>query len=282
MAERRYTINAFTIDLQCPGADSASDDTDSPGRRPLLELLMQADVKATFFIDANLAVATPDLVKSINAHEHETALLIPFAEAHPSDFHAQVVIAKATLESVLSRRVIGCRILPVSSMGTPSPENYRSLVHAGFVYSSSTYPPTDLRIGLQNTRRRAWPARVPEGTIWELPLTGWRPLGVGAFPVRSAHPDRHSAWMVARSIDGMNRHGEPALLSISCCLESGEPTIGPDTGKRLSRIFSGYRFSTMGDAFASRLTLGFDDAASGPRRRTGITRCDAQTAATIL
>lgn len=303
MADRRYTINAYTVNLLPFPVETRGTKAEFPVQRlsetkdpALLDLLAQEDVRATFFADGSLARHSPDLLREIAERGHEVGLLVsPTAGAgnFPTDevdesgtaqLRRTILEGKEQLESRLQRRVIGCRILPFSSSGSRSLREYQILAEAGFAYSSSVYPPREFRFGLQNSKRRAWTVELQENTLWELPLTAWRLFGLGIVSIRSAHPERHPTWAIARSIEGMNRHGEPALLSQHCDVPpfTTALTITETTAERLKHIFRAYRFSTTFDAFASRLIRGFDDEEQKMGRRTSIIRCDARTAATIL
>lgn len=286
MAERRYTINAYTVNLLPPHAGSGGGTmAEKKEGRSLMDLLALEDVRATFFVEPSLAHTSPDLLKEIAAQGHETGLLVSAADSSdPARLRATVIEGKGRLESLLQRRLFGCRILPLSPSGSRSPVEYGILADAGFAYSSGTTPPRDWRLGLQNSKRRAWTVRLQEQMLWELPITSWRLFGLGIFSVPSSRPEQHPAWTIARSIEGMNRHGEPALLSQECIAAPSALTLTTDalTAERLKRIFRTHRFSTTFDAFASRLVRGFDDEARGMGRRTSIIRCDARTAATIL
>lgn len=286
MAERRYTINAYTVNLLPPHTWNGRRNTaDRKDGHNLMDLLAQEDVRATFFVEPSLAHSSPDLLKEIAAQGHETGLLVSAAcSSDPARLRATVIEGKDALESLLQRRLFGCRILPLSPSGSRSLAEYAILAEAGFAYSSGAIPPRDWRLGLQNSKRRAWTVRLQEEMLWELPITTWRLFGLGIFSLPSSPPEQHPTWTIARSIEGMNRHGEPALLSQQCVAAPSASVLTADalTAERLKRIFRTYRFSTTFDAFASRLIRGFDDEARGMGRRTSIIRCDSRTAATIL
>lgn len=276
MADRRYTINAFTVNLRSSGFHPGAAEA-------LLELLATEDVKATFFTGSVISRQMLDFVHLLANHGHETGLLILPSQVSPE----QDLLAESldhdrhVLEDLTGRPVTGCRILHPGPAMSQSSRIYEALAGSGFAYSSSVYPPRNLRIGIQNSKRRAWIARTGEGDVWELPITTWRPLGFGIFSVRSAHPDQYPVWTIARSIDGMNRHGEPAILSLRRLPQLRQ---GADsrTFQRLRQIFRGYRFSSTYDAFASRLTTEFEEIPRNQLRRTGIIRCDARTAMPFL
>ena len=276
MADRRYTINAFTVNLQSSGFHPEAAEA-------LLELLSTEDVKATFFTESAVSGHIAAFTRQLHAHGHETGLLItPSSETpHRNRLSDSLDHDRKTLEDLIGHPIAGCRILHPFMATSQSSETYEILAESGFAYSSSLYPPRNFRLGIQNSKRRAWIARTDEGDVWELPVTAWRPLGLGIFSVRSAHPDRYPVWTIARNIDGMNRHGEPAILSLRHLPQFRQDTRNR-TFQRLRHIFRGYRFSSTFDAFASRLTTEFEEIPRNQLRRTSIIRCDARTAMPFL
>lgn len=286
MADRRYTINAFTVNLQLPLSPElhGSENFNRKATEALLRLLSEEDVKATFFVEPRLSATMKAFVQTLPTLGHEIGLLLPTATdtmATEQDRQTNILInRKNELEDITGSPVKGCRILQGDLRPELSTAAYSALAQAGLAYSSSLYPPRNFRLGVQNSKRRAWITHVHSGDVWELPITAWRPLGLGIFSIRSAHPEQYPAWVIARNIEGMNRHGEPALLALR--LQSLiSPNVAARTVERLQHIFRAYRFSTTLDAFASRLTTQFEEEPS-PRRRTGIVRCDAQTALPFL
>ncbi len=285
MADRRYTINAFTVNLQLPLLPElqGSESINLKATEALLRLLSEEDVKATFFVEQNASATMKSFVQTLPTQGHELGLLLTTTDAattERSQLTNLLINRRKELEDLTGNPVKGCRILQGESRPEFPTTVYSALAEAGFTYSSSLYPPRNFRLGVQNSKRRAWITHVHGGDVWELPITAWRPLGLGIFSIRSAHPEQYPAWVIARNIEGMNRHGEPALLALrSQSLIS--PNVETRTVERLQQIFRAYRFSTTLDAFASRLTTQFEEEPS-QRRRTGIVRCDAQTALPFL
>ena len=278
MADRRYTINAFTVTMQSSEHSYASE----AAYDSLLTQLSEEDVKATFFIKPSWFRGNRSSLRHFLALGHDVGLLISNLQPLPtitSETTAFFRAQKELLENTLGRPVIGCRINREGFARPISSTAYEALIQAGFTYSSSQYPPRNLRIGIQNSKRKAWSVRTKSGDLWELPLSTWRPLGIGILSVRSAHPEHYPAWTIARNIEGMNRHGEPAMLAFRVHSSS---TNNAGTYESLRQIFRTYRFSTVTDAFASRLTRTFEQQSQSIHRRTGIIRCDARTALPFL
>lgn len=299
MADRRYTINAFTVTLE-PAPDevsgglvaSASDLERSV--RQLLEFLEAFDVRATFFTADEICRTAPGVIRAFVEAGHEPATLSRRFHT-PLDqllrFREEIAGARSRLEDLTGTEVIGYRSTPISS-GRRSPAMIETLVQEGFAYSSSTYPKQSLAPALVDGNMKAHRLHTESGTLWELPLVSWRPFGIGIPAIRTGGGTRLSAlpaWMFARGVEGMNRHGEPAILYVhSWALDSvahdysslpfSERLLayGPreETLLKLKSIFRMYRFSSIHEAFASRLTT----EASRPAhpRRTSILRLDAE------
>lgn len=297
MADRRYTINAFTLKLEASpaGASSGAIATSSTADinrtvDEFLEFFAQFDVRATFFTSDDITRTNPKAVRAIHEAGHELAILSPRFHT-PLDqllrFREEIATAKARLEDVCGQEITGCRSTPIIS-GWRSPAMIETLVQEGFLYSSSTFPKQSLAPLLLNGTGKAHRLNTPSGTLWELPLTSWRPLGIGTPSIRTGGGTMLSAlptWVVARGVEGMNRHGEPAILYVhSWALDRSDPDYsslpfrerllcyGPreETLAKLAMIFRTYRFGSILEAFASRLTTESNRPTSP--RRTSIIR----------
>ncbi len=299
MADRRYTINAFTITLETapdeasgagvPGASAADIERST---MELLALLESFDVRATFFTSDDVARITPGLLRTIDEAGHEIAILSRRFHT-PLDqllrFREEIAGTKARVEDVCGHEVVGYRSTPISN-GWRSPAKVETLVQEGFVYSSSTYPRQGLTPLILSSSMQAHRLATESGPLWELPLTSWRPFGIGIPSIRTGGGTLLSAlpgWMFARGVDGMNRHGEPAILYVhswgldntahdygALPLRERLLTYGPreETLAKLGSIFRMYRFGSIMEAFASRLTT--ESNRPTHPRRTSIVRLD--------
>ncbi|MDB5034577.1 MAG: polysaccharide deacetylase [Chlorobi bacterium] len=297
MADRRYTINAFTVKLEVPPSISTGPLDTTPSDRELerdvmdlLGFFEKFDVHATFFTSDAITSRIPRLIRTISDAGHEAAILSP-RFLSPLDqllrFREEIATAKSRLEEALGHEVIGCRLTPITS-GWRSPAMIETLVQEGFIYSSSTFPKQSIRPLLLSGTGKAHRLQTPSGTLWELPLTSWRPFGIGMPSIRAAGGPSLSvnpAWIVARGVEGMNRHGEPAILYIHSW---GLSTADPDYGSlplrerllrygpreeiigKLTKIFRSYRFGSIREAFASRLIT--ESSRPSNPRRTSIVR----------
>jgi len=277
MASRRYTINAFTANVIGSPTSSTANQLYT-----MLELFEQNDVRATIFVSEEVMhQGGIGLLRQMVAAGHEPAVLAP-RYSTPLDqllhLRERAAAAREQLEDALGLQVTGYRATPPIT-GWRSPAMIETLVQVGFLYSSSTYPRRRPAPLLTSSTIRAHRLATPSGDLWELPLTAWRPLGLGlpSIPVAGGERWEHlPAWIIERAVDGMNRHGEPALLYVDIGEnESGRPLLLPSILERIRRVFRTYRFGHLREAFASRLTR---DAHTGTliSYRTSIVRGDAE------
>ena len=109
----------------------------------LLGLLRSHQTRATFFVLGEVAAAHPGLMRSLIAELHEVAC---HGDRHedvcrqtPEEFREDVRRAKAQIEAVVGRPVIGYRA-PNFSIGRAQSWAYAILAEEGFSYDSSLYP----------------------------------------------------------------------------------------------------------------------------------------------
>ncbi len=291
MAERRYTINSFTVNLDLAGDPSgaSTDATLSPRRltshaSDLLDLLAEYDIHCTFFVSEGVVDGARDVIREIVARGHETSILAPRFNT-PLDqllhLREQISAARQRLEDLSGQNVAGIRMTPITSSWR-SPSMLETLVQEGFEWSSSTVPKQTLSPLLLSRTKRAHRLATPSGVLWELPLTAWRPFGIGTPSIDTSGGPRFAqlpAWMIARGVEGMNRHGEPALLWLECIDAAVRSSVDMETSStpftrgpvssKLRAIFELYRFGSIREAFASRLMT---TASVTPRGRTSIVR----------
>ncbi len=155
--------------------------------RVLLDLLDEADVRATFFVLGMQASRTPDLIREVARRGHEIA---SHGWSHrfiyrqpPAEFRDELRRSKRLLEDIAGRRVDGFRA-PFFSITSASRWAFDILVEEGFRYDSSVFPVFNYRYGIPGAQRAPGPLRTPSGaSLFEIPLSTWRaPLGVN-FPI---------------------------------------------------------------------------------------------------
>lgn len=277
MASRRYIINAFTVNVVGPPSASTRAQLEQ-----VLGLFEQYDVRATIFIDDEwMHTVGAARLRQLIEGGHEPGVLAPHYST-PLDqllhLRERAAGAREHLENMLGLPVTGYRSIPPTS-GWRSPAMLETLVQVGFHYSSSSYPRPRPAPLLTSRTIRAHRLSTPSGDLWELPLTAWRPLGIGVPSIHVAGGSRWGRlplWIIERAVDGMNRHGEPALLHADVGEDaSGNPLLVRSILEKIEMVFRTYRFGHLREAFASRLTRDAD-AGQLPTYRTSIVRGEAE------
>jgi polysaccharide deacetylase family protein (PEP-CTERM system associated) len=219
---RHVIANAFTIDVEDYFQVSAlapyipRDQWDQKPCRVernvdlILQLLDEADARATFFTLGWIAERYPQLVRRItdNGHEvashgyqHERA-----TELDRRAFLADIQLAKAVLEDVAGAAVSGYRA-PSFSINDANDWAFDCLAEAGYRYSSSIYPIRHDHYGMPDAPR--FPYRSRDGLL-EVPITttrfmsrNWPAGGGGYFRLM---PYAMSKWLIRRvnEVDGQS------------------------------------------------------------------------------
>jgi polysaccharide deacetylase family protein (PEP-CTERM system associated) len=152
----------------------------------VLALLGAHGVHATFFTVGQVAKAHPQMIREINSQGHEVAChgyrhdLV--SRQSPDEFRADVRRAKAVLEDLSGRPVIGYRA-PNYSIGRAQAWAYDILLEEGFRYDSSIYPILHDRYGYPNAPRFPYEIRrTGPRRLIQFPIGTARLLGVN-FPI---------------------------------------------------------------------------------------------------
>ncbi len=179
----------------------------------ILQLLSDADVRATFFTLGWVAERYPVLLRRIvdeghelasHGYEHQRATDQGFGH-----FLADIRLAKAVLEDLTGERVQGYRA-PSFSIGSANPWAFDCIAEAGYRYSSSIYPIRHDHYGAPDSPRFAHEIRpglleVPVATtrMWN---ANWPAGGGGYFRLL---PYSVSRWSLRR-VNGVD--GRPAMF----------------------------------------------------------------------
>jgi polysaccharide deacetylase family protein (PEP-CTERM system associated) len=147
----------------------------------LLELLAKKGVQATFFILGWVAERYPSLVRQIASAGHEVA---SHGYAHelitsqtPVVFREDIRKAKAILESILSKPVLGYRA-PSFSITKDTMWATQVLVEEGYIYDSSIFPVVHDRYGVPSANPELHQLSTASGLLWEVPPSTVKCLGV--------------------------------------------------------------------------------------------------------
>jgi polysaccharide deacetylase family protein (PEP-CTERM system associated) len=218
-------VNALTVDVEDYFQVSAltphfprSDWDNQPCRveqnvEAILELLDEADVKATFFTLGWIAERYPQLVRSISEQGHEVAshgyAHYRATEQTEQQFLADIELAKAVLEDVSGHEVRGYRA-PSFSVGGTNPWAFDAIVQAGYRYSSSVYPIRHDHYGAPDFPRFAHEVR--KGLL-ELPVSTLRVMAVN-LPAGGGGYFRLMPYALSRFVlRRVNRHeGRPVVF----------------------------------------------------------------------
>lgn len=202
----------------------------------VLSLLDQHQVRATFFTLGWIARRYPAMVRAIGAAGHEIA---SHGYAHQKastqtrvQFRRDVIRSKGVLEDLAGHAVIGYRA-PAYSIRPEHRWALDTLYHAGYRYSSSSYPLLR-RDGADAPRFGCFPAG-PSG-ILELPRSTARVLGYN-LPAGGGSAFRVLPYALSRTLlRHVNRsERQPVVFGFSAWeVDAGQPRIaGLPPGIRL-------------------------------------------------
>ena len=122
----------------------------------VLALLAKHDARATFFTVGQVAEAHPEMIRRIDCAGHEVACHSYRHELvyrqSPEEFRADIYRAKAVLEDLTGKAVIGYRAPNYSIQGGQQ-WAYDILLEEGFRYDSSVYPIVHDRYGQADAPR---------------------------------------------------------------------------------------------------------------------------------
>jgi len=218
------TAHALTIDLEdwhqlmhrrLTGEESRPTPTVLATTHRLLDMLDEAEVRATFFVVGNVAETYPELVREVvrrghevGSHTHSHELIF---RMEPSAFKADVERSLVKLQDLTGQPVLGFRA-PEFSVGHLRHWCFEILVELGFRYDSSVFPLPRVRYGIPEAPRRPFAITTPSGTIQEYPLATWN-LGRFRLPVAGGSyfrllPDH----LVYRALNAIDESGLTAVL----------------------------------------------------------------------
>lgn len=220
-ARGRPLRHALTVDLE-DWQQSVLDhglpvsDAFLTGTERLLEILDRHGAKATFFILANVAKHSPNVVKRLSECGHEIQTHgydhTEISRQTPQQFRADVTRARAILEGLIGQRVRGYRA-PRFSITTRTAWALDILAEEGFRYDSSIVPMRIRGYGINGwcpaphrlrTRRGAELLELPIATVRAF----GRPLPVGGGGYFRLLPYR----LIRRALRMIERQGRPAVV----------------------------------------------------------------------
>ena len=181
----------------------------------LLDLLHIHNVKATFFVLANVAETFPQLIRLIDNEGHEIA---SHGLSHrrvysqsPTEFRNETRRAKQLLEEIIGKPIYGYRAAEFS-ITKQSLWALEILAEEGFAYDSSIFPIAGMRYGLPDFPLAPHKIRTNNSNILEFPLTAitrwrrrWPVCGGGYFRLLPY-------WVTRSAIKEVNRQRRPAVV----------------------------------------------------------------------
>jgi polysaccharide deacetylase family protein (PEP-CTERM system associated) len=181
--------------------------------RRLLDLLDDAETRATFFVLGSVAETFPDLVQEVASRGHEIGT---HGFGHwrvdaigAERFRDELRLSRAAIERACGRRVVGHRA-PEFSITAATPWAFDVLVSEGFDFDSSVFPVRHPRYGIPGAP--VSPYRV--GELRELPLATLSIAG-RRIPAAGGGYLRYFPYvMIEGAIRQANRRGEPAVLYV--------------------------------------------------------------------
>jgi polysaccharide deacetylase family protein (PEP-CTERM system associated) len=277
MASQQLTVNALTVDVEdyfqvwalSPHIPRSQwDETPCRVERNVdlvLQLLADADARATFFTLGWIAERFPQLVRRIAAAGHEVASHgYSHEKANELGRDAlltDILLAKTILQDIAGTEVLGYRAPSFSINGTNA-WAYDCIAQAGYRYSSSVYPIRHDHYGVPDAPR--FPHRERAGLL-EVPITTARffernwPAGGGGYFRLLPYPV--SRWLIQR----VNQvEGRPAIFFFHPWeLDPGQPRVpGVDaktrfrhylnlhqTEHRLRRLLADFRWDRVDRVF---------------------------------
>ncbi|MGF1580883.1 MAG: XrtA system polysaccharide deacetylase [Gemmataceae bacterium] len=149
--------------------------------RHLLDLLVERNITATFFIVGEIAALNPSLVRDIHSAGHEIASHSwDHRRVHhftPKSFAEDLRRSKDALEDVIGEPVVGFRA-PTFSLVRQTSWAVDVLAEEGFLYDSSIFPVRHDRYGIPTAPRTPFLLQGENHKLVELPPATLRCLGM--------------------------------------------------------------------------------------------------------
>ncbi|MFN8065281.1 MAG: XrtA system polysaccharide deacetylase [Vicinamibacterales bacterium] len=267
-------VNAMSVDVEDYFQVSAFDGVVSRGNwdqyesrvvantRRLLDLLDRTKTTSTFFILGWVAERHASLVREIVAQGHEVA---SHGYNHqlaylltPQQFREDVRSAKATIEAVAGRPVLGYRA-PSYSIVSSNLWALDVLIEEGYVYDASIFPIRHDRYGIPDATRHIHELKRPTGTLLEFPVSTVR-MGNINLPVTGGGyfrllPYQWTTWGIRR----VNNEGQPAMFYVHPWeIDPDQPRMDvgrltrvrhygglSSTEQRLAKLLQQFRFASV-------------------------------------
>ena len=223
------TKNIFSIDLEEWHTSKDIFGTVSLGNaelqvedavKPLLKLLDDSHVRATFFVLGETAAANPELIEEICDKGHEIGSHgyhhVSVSKAGKEAFRKDIAQSVRILKKLTGKKPIGYRA-PMFSLNESTSWAFDILENEGFRYDSSLFPFKSKYYGMEGIPIA--PFHLKEyfesaGKLAEYPIPVIKKLGIpfvisGGFYLRL-----YPLWFIKNAIRQLNRNGVPSVLYV--------------------------------------------------------------------
>ncbi|MCZ6702379.1 MAG: DUF2304 family protein [Ignavibacteria bacterium] len=236
----------------------------------ILNMLVETNNKATFFVLGEVAEKFPELVQEIVNRGHEVGshgyrhdLVYDYTK---QQFEADIKQSVTLLENITNQKVLSYRA-PSWSLNNQTPWAWEVLSSFGFTYDSSLYPYKTFLYGSNDSPRFEYDINLKGGDkIKEIPpsvaeLFKKRLPFSGGFFLRVA-----PIWYIKWCINQFNEFDKPAVIYLHPWeIDVDQPRISlnlkdrfimyvnlKNTEKKLLRLLKEYRFDSIKNYFLNR------------------------------
>jgi polysaccharide deacetylase family protein (PEP-CTERM system associated) len=236
--------NALTIDFEdwyqgleipCTEWGRFEDRIEAAGEK-LLQILDDANAKATFFMLGYVAEKHPKIVKRIEAAGHEIGThgfshTLIYKQA-PELFQTELTRAIGFLEDLTGKKVLGHRA-PFFSITKDSLWALDILGELGIKYDSSIFPVLNYRYGIADAPRFPYKIKRGKHEFVEFPISTLKLPGF-TMPISGGAYFRIYPYQVTKqAIKAVNRSGKPVTFYLHPWeLDPGHPRI--DVPRRIA------------------------------------------------
>jgi polysaccharide deacetylase family protein (PEP-CTERM system associated) len=238
--------NALTIEVEerwhaAPGRPERAPAAEKEVER-ILELLMCAGARATFFVLGAVLERQPDVVRRIRSAGHELGCHgyahKPVGQRTPEEFRADLRHGRDAVQDLAGSTLDTYRAADFSV--TPACRwALDVLIEEGFVFDSSIDPARHDRSGVLPTPVEPYAIRRPAGTLWELPPPVWPSLSSPRFDLYS---------LTRHGLRAANLAGRPFVINLSSWEFDDQRTLRSE--ERLSRLLTDFAFAPVSEVLA--------------------------------
>lgn len=234
----------------------------------LLDLLDEADVRATCFFLGWIAERFPGLVRAADRAGHEVAShgyghQLIYTQTQQA-FAEDIARAKKVTEDILGKPVLGYRA-PGFSIVEQTPWAMATLAEHGFAYDSSIFPASRSHGGIRTAKLEPHMVPTAAGEIFEFPLTVALVSGTRMCFFGGGYFRLFPYWLIERMGNAVRASGRGVVYYIHPReIDPSHPRLPMNTVRRfksyvnlagtrdkLRRLLAEHSFVTLSDWLAS-------------------------------